>query len=203
MDNENDLDVCAVCQSHFDYESSKISQLFVSTPWLANSGHQNDKIISIYEALSVVFEIPALIPNGSNHDGEESKEAVFERASEFKPKETAYFLCAGCSDNLKDLYNKFQEFVQLCKKESIVGGILKSLETLPTFEVKEEPVEDESEEDGGLHEGDPLVQAPAVPCVKAEPQDMASEDESNTADDPNSPVSDVEDFNRDHTRTGN
>ncbi|CAL8143225.1 unnamed protein product [Orchesella dallaii] len=132
---------CANCKSPFEGHSSRSTSIL--STWSNRKDNHSPELISVYEALAVVFEIPPLTPN-CNEDSPNplSKKEIFKRSSRFTSFfrsgnqnedeegnfEGGYALCYSCSETLTLAYNSLQEFVAVCKLESDIGRILKELE---------------------------------------------------------------------------
>ncbi|ODM94039.1 putative zinc finger protein [Orchesella cincta] len=133
---------CGNCKCLFDEQSSKITSIL--STWGSRKDYPVPGLISVYEALSVIFEIPPLTPNknetesGSTSFGL-SKKQIFKQRSRFtkfleddddddESFEGGYALCLSCSEMLTVTYNSLQDFLSVCKAESQIGRILKELE---------------------------------------------------------------------------
>ncbi len=122
------MDCCGNCEAPFKDNSTKVKQIFPR----CDEGDER-RGVTIYEALSIIFEVAPLTPNdtgGEDGEGVITKRDVFRKGSLFTFGERAasFAICVNCSDVLTELYGCFQQFVKVCKLKGEVGRILKQLE---------------------------------------------------------------------------
>lgn len=133
----SDHDFCGNCHVPFQKKCSKVKNIAVNKP-LGSGNSCEEEIISIDEALAVIFEIPPLSLTKKQYFAEEN--SAFSRGTNSK---RCFAICAKCSEALKALYNSFQDFTSTCKLNSEIGKILSSLINSKSDNGKEDvPVDD-------------------------------------------------------------